>query len=143
MAVGRDVYADTRMILQRLEEMFPPSAEHPSLSSKETAGIAALLNKFVVDAGVFSNAAALMPPDGPAARNPKFMADRAAFMGRKEWTAAHLRLGRPEALVHMRQCFDIVESLFADGRKWVAETDGLSFADIESSSTRQTQRTRT
>lgn len=130
MAIGRDMYVDTRMILQRLEELFPASAEHPGLSSKETAGVAALLNKFVADASVFSYAAAIMPLEAPALKSSKFMKDREAFSGRP-WTIDHVRAARPEALVHVRQSFDIAESLFADGRQWVAGTKGPSFADLE------------
>nr|POF22334.1 hypothetical protein CFP56_36419 [Quercus suber] len=58
------------------------------------------------------------------------MQDRADFLGRP-WSAELLRRGRPEALVHVRQSFDVAESLFADGRAWVAGTPELSFADLE------------
>ncbi|RMY76176.1 hypothetical protein D0863_02119 [Hortaea werneckii] len=70
MAIGRDIYVDSRMILRKLEELFPPSAEHPALSTKETEGMAALMNKFVVDAGVFSKAVGIMRPDRAALQDP-------------------------------------------------------------------------
>ena len=75
MAIGRDIYLDSRMILRKLEELFPPSTEHPALSSKETEGMAALLNKFVVDAGVFSKAVGIMRPDRAALQDPTFVKD--------------------------------------------------------------------
>jgi hypothetical protein len=55
MAIGRDVYLDSRAIIQRLEELFPASEQHPGFSTPETAGLAALLNKFTVDASLFVN----------------------------------------------------------------------------------------
>merc|ERR1712113_664642 len=75
MAIGRDIYVDSRMILQKLEELFPPSTEHPALSSKATEGMAALMNKFVVDAGVFSKAVGIMRPDRAALQDPAFVKD--------------------------------------------------------------------
>nr|POF07146.1 hypothetical protein CFP56_31770 [Quercus suber] len=51
-------------------------------------------------------------------------------MGRP-WSKEILLRSRPETLVHVRQSFDVAESLFADGREWVAGTKGPSFADLE------------
>ena len=130
MSVGRDMYVDSRMILQRLEELFPPSAEHPALSTKETAGLAGLLNKFAVDAGVFARAVQTMPLHLPTLRNEKFMKDRAAFFGGR-WDLQVVKEGRPDGLAHVRQCFDIAESLFVDGRIWVGGTPDLTLADLE------------
>ncbi|KAI7540209.1 hypothetical protein KC331_g9304, partial [Hortaea werneckii] len=130
MAIGRDIYLDSRMILRKLEELFPPSTEHPALSSKETEGMAALLNKFVVDAGVFSKAVGIMRPDRAALQDPTFVKDRQSFIG-KGWSPTAAANARPENIAHVRQCFDIAESLFADGRSWVASTPGPSLADLE------------
>ncbi|KAI7303365.1 hypothetical protein KC315_g15727 [Hortaea werneckii] len=130
MAIGRDIYVDSRMILQKLEELFPPSTEHPALSSKATEGMAALMNKFVVDAGVFSKAVGIMRPDRAALQDPAFVKDRQSFIG-KGWSPTAAANARPENLAHVRQCFDIAESLFADGRSWVASTPGPSLADLE------------
>jgi len=130
MAVGRDVYIDSRMILQKLEEMLPHSEAHLALSSPETAGLAALLNKFTTDASLFSLAVGIFPPDHPSLQDEKFLNDRAGFNG-KGWTMGAILKHRPEHLVQLRQCFDTVESLFADGREWVANTKDLSMADFE------------
>lgn len=130
MAIGRDVYVDSRMILHRLEELFPASDAHPALSSKETAGLAALLNKFTIDASVFSRAVQIMPPRGPSVKNDAFMKDRASFFG-KGWSLDQALKNRPEGIAHLRQCFEIAESLLTDGREWVAGTKGPSFADLE------------
>jgi len=131
LAIGRDVYADTRLMLQRLEELFPASEASPGLAANgQSAGIAALLQKFTVDMSVFQYAARLIPRNTPLTKDAKFQKDRAAFMGP---LTANLdpKLFRPEALVHLRQSFDVVETLLADGRDWIAGTDGPSLADLE------------
>lgn len=118
------------MIIQRLEELYSGSDPYPALSSKETAGLAALLNKFTVDASVFSKGVQIMPPDFPAISNKAFVKDRAGFYGRN-WSIRNAVRQRPESLAHVRQCFDIAESLFVDGRDWVAGTSSPSLADLE------------
>ncbi|KAK4542516.1 hypothetical protein LTR36_006769 [Oleoguttula mirabilis] len=130
MAVGRDVYVDTRMILRRLEELFPPSEAHPALSSMETAGLAALLNKFTIDASVFTRAVQMMPSHLPSMNDESFVKDRAGFSGKGSTLHGGLKR-RPETIAHMRHLFDIAESLFADGRDWVGGTEAVSFADLE------------
>lgn len=128
MAIGRDVYIDSRMIIHRLEQTFPSSAEHPGFSTPETAGLAALLNKLAVDASLFNNAVTLIPSD--TFRNEAFAKDRAGFFG-KDWVLSDAEKARPEGLVHVRHCFDIIESLFADGRQWVGGTEKPTLADLE------------
>jgi glutathione S-transferase len=130
MAIGRDVYIDSRAIITRLEELFPASADHPGLSSTETHGLAALFNKFTVDAGLFLRAVQIMPPSRPSLRSKAFLEDRKDFFG-KNWTVNDAARQRPEGLAHVRQCFDIAESFFADGRQWVAGTQQLTLADLE------------
>ena len=38
---------------------------------------------------------------------------------------------RAAGLVHVRQCFDVVETLLGDGRSWVGGTEGVTLADLE------------
>ena len=130
MATGRDVYVDTRMIIKRLEELFPPSAEHPALSTKETAGLAGLLNKFSIDVGLFGLAVTMMPSTLPIFKDEKFLKDRTEFSGRP-WNAEQAAKNRPQGLVHMRQCFDILEALLDGGKKWVGGTEQVTLADLE------------
>lgn len=128
MAIGRDVYVDTRLIMSKLEDMFPASSKHPALSSPETNGLAQLLQKFSIDGSIFLQAVRQMPRD--LVKSPKFQKDRAGFYG-PNWNLEDARLLRPEAIIHMQQCFDIMESLFFDGRTWVAGTETISLADFE------------
>lgn len=129
LALGRDIYVDSRLIVERLEERFPGSAAHPALSSPATAGVAALLQKLMVDAGGFQNAVRLIPPQAPMLQDPKFLKDRAQYAGGKSMSGGVI--GWQEGVVHMRQIFELLESMFADGREWIAGTPQVSLADLE------------
>ncbi|KAF2485122.1 hypothetical protein BDY17DRAFT_292973 [Neohortaea acidophila] len=129
MAVGRDVYLDTRMIIHRLEQLFPASDQHPAFSTPETAGLASLLNKLVIDASLFNHAVTILP-DNPNIRSEAFHKDRAGFYG-PNWTLEDAMKSRPEGLVHVRECFGILESLLHDSRKWIGATEKPSLADLE------------
>ncbi|KAM3416325.1 hypothetical protein BST61_g7930 [Cercospora zeina] len=129
MAIGREVYVDTRIIVAKLEELFPASAAHPGLSTPSTTGLAGLLQKLMVDVSVFSKVVSQIPQDLPMLRDAKFAKDRAEFRTADQKRNPHLV--RPEGAVHLRECFGIVEALLADGREWVGNTERLSLADLE------------
>ncbi|GAB7343540.1 hypothetical protein MBLNU457_1550t1 [Dothideomycetes sp. NU457] len=132
LAHGRDIYADTRLILSRLQDLIPASSTHPALPTNALEpALAALLDIFTVDGGVFARAAQLLPINSPALQNPKFRKDREDFSGRS-WDLKDMERGQPEAIVHMRRAFDTFEALLSDGREWIAGTDGLGLADINS-----------
>jgi glutathione S-transferase len=129
LSIGRDVYYDTRLILARLEQSFPESSSYPPLSTPDNKGLEALLEKFTVDAGIFSKAAQSLPPDLPTMKDEKFVKDRAEFTG-TSWSQEARVKGYPEALAHIRHAFGILEALLADGRQWIGGTDKISLADI-------------
>jgi glutathione S-transferase len=129
LSIGRDVYYDTRLILARLEQSFPASSSYPPLSTPDNKGLEALLEKFTVDAGIFSKAAQSLPPDLPTMKDEKFVKDRAEFTG-TSWSQEARVKGYPEALAHIRHAFGILEALLADGRQWIGGTDKISLADI-------------
>lgn len=129
LSIGRDVYCDTRLILQKLEEKFPTGALGATGSDQKA--IERLLESWTVDSGVFTRAATLIPSDLPAMKDPKFLKDREGFSGRP-WKKEALDRARPEALAHIRNCFALLETtLLADGRDWVLQTEKPSLADIE------------
>ena len=130
MAIGRDFYVDSRMIIKRLEEHFPPSEEHPAFSTHETKGLEGLLQKFSVDIGLFGLAVSLMPLDLPVFKDQAFIKDRSEFAGRS-FDPEQRASGRPQGLVHMRQCFDILEALLVDGHQWIGGTEKPTLADLE------------
>ena len=130
LAHGRNIYCDTRLILRKLESCFP---SHPRLgaSASDQKGVERLLSYWTIDAGMFNLAARLIPPNAPLLKDPKFLADRTEFSGRK-WSAEAQQRGRAEALVHIREGFELLETtLLADGRDWILKTEEPSLADIE------------
>ena len=132
MSIGRDVYCDSRLILQKLEEKFPRGSL--GASQPDQKAIEKLLGKWTVDGGVFTRAAQLIPPDMPLLKDPKFTKDREEYTGRS-WARSDVTKMRPEALAQMRDNFEFLETgLLADGREWVLKTAKPSLADIEGES---------
>ncbi|KAI0134163.1 glutathione S-transferase [Xylariales sp. AK1849] len=139
LSIGRDVYVDTRLILQKLEQFYPPSTSHPSISAStgDAQALERLLSHFIIDGGIFMRAASLLPPDLPIMKNAKFVADRADLAGVPPGTPSPfskeaLDARRPEALSEIRDAVVLLETtLLADGRDWALKTDGPSLADIE------------
>ena len=134
LSYGRSVFADTRLILQKLESIFPADASSSAFtagtSSPEFDAIRRLLEHWIVDGGIFNRAAQLMPATGAIAKDTKFLKDRTELTGR-EWSVENFQKQRPEALVYMRDGFDLLEKLLADGREWIMRTKTPSLADIE------------
>jgi glutathione S-transferase len=129
MSIGRDVYADTRIILSKLEELFPEG----KLGATDSDGKALekLLESWTIDSGIFVRASQLIPPDMPLLMDPKFSKDREDFSGRP-WSKEKILENRPEAIAHIRNAFSLLETtLLADDRDWILKTDKPSLADIE------------
>ncbi|KAI1085238.1 glutathione S-transferase [Whalleya microplaca] len=133
LSIGRDVYLDTRLILAKLEALFPPSAAHPPLSSAapEHAALTALLSRLTTDGGLFTSATQLLPRDAGPFADPAFARDRAQLVGGKDSAFARAP-PRPEAAGEVRDFAALLErTLLGDGRAWVLGTDGPALADIE------------
>jgi hypothetical protein len=133
LSIGRDIYLDTRLILTKLQTLFPPSSAHPSLTSTspDHSTTAKLLEHWSIDAGLFNRAAALIPSDMPLLNDPKFTKDREDYTGRS-WSKENVERGRPEALVEVKAAFEFLEGVvLADGREWVLGEEGPMLADIE------------
>jgi len=130
MAIGRDIYNDSRLIIRKLEELFP-SAKQISATGVEQKAIERLLESWVVETGLFRKAAALIPSNAPALNDPRFIKDREDFTGRR-WSKENVEKGRPEAVVDIKSAFEFLETtLLADGRDWVLKTERPTLADIE------------
>ncbi|KAI1485205.1 hypothetical protein F5X96DRAFT_691127 [Biscogniauxia mediterranea] len=153
MSIGRDVYLDTRLMLTKLEQLYPPSAAHPSLLSSvipnQDRALAHLLSQHTTS--LYMRAAQLLPP--AFVSDPAFIRDRAALVGiniKSSGTDAlasaplapeNLAKGRPEALAEVRNAMAFLEgTLLADGREWISsveletgdsKTKGPSLVDIE------------
>ena len=129
MSIGRDVYCDTRLILQKLEERLPDNRLGAAQSDQKA--IEKLLEAWTVDGGIFVRAAQVIPTEMPLLRDPKFVKDREDYTGRS-WAAEDVKAMRPEALTHVRDAFSFLETgLLSDGRDWILKTRSPSLADIE------------
>lgn len=64
MALGRDIYCDTKCILDKLEALYPPSNEHPALGAggRKAKALEILLDKWST-AIVFQSACTTIPAD--------------------------------------------------------------------------------
>lgn len=139
MSIGRDVYADTRIILSKLEELYPASAAHPAIASTAAEGRAVeqLVSRAWIDGGIFMAAAGSMPAGAPMLRDPRFQTDRADLVGLPDgapspFSREALEARRPECLTAIRDGVELLETtLLADGRDWVMGGAGPGLADIE------------
>ena len=128
MAIGRDVYCDTRIQLQKLEQLFPGSPL--AATSSEGAALQKLFEIWSVEGGLFMRASQLIPSDMPLLKDVKFQKDREDFSGRA-WTKENIDKNRPEALVMIRKGFVLLDKLVSDGREWILKTKEPTLADIE------------
>lgn len=130
MAIGRDVYCDSRLIITTLESLYPDSELAPPTPAD--MGTRKLLQSWT-DGSVFLNATKMMPywTSNGALQNKGFLDDREKLMGRR-MTAERMEANRPDGMQHLRQALDLLETTFlADGRTWVLGTDGITLADID------------
>ena len=79
LSIGRDVYCDTRLILQKLEERFSDGAL--GASQPDQKAIEKLLEIWCVDGGVFDRAAQSFPTELPIMKDQKFIKDREDYTG--------------------------------------------------------------
>jgi glutathione S-transferase len=131
MAIGKDIYSDSRLIISKLETLFSDSPL--TLSTPAEEGTRKLFENWTSEGGVFWNAVKLVPywVDGGLLSNKAFVDDREKLTG-KRMTKEVIQAGRSDGAQHMQQAFDMMESTFlADGRDWVLGTKEPSLADID------------
>ena len=127
--MGRDIYCDTLLILEKLEEWYP-AEKYPKISAENPTELALerLLEKWT-DVVVFRAAAAVIPSSLDLMKDPQFQKDREELWGRK-WTAEAQDALRAPALAEMRANFDFLETTLGDGREWILGGSGPKLADI-------------
>lgn len=126
MAIGKDVYCDTRIILRKLEQLFPEGAI--GATSPDGLAIQKLFEIWHVEGPLFSRGVGSMPSKNFGAS--EFQKDREQMTGRP-WNRDAMDKQRPEALAYLQGVFKVYENLLADGREWILSTDKPSLADIE------------
>lgn len=132
MTIGKDVYCDTRIILRKLEQLFPE--DKLGARTPDEMALQKLLEIWHVEAGTFARAAGIIPSDLPVVKDPKFAKDREQFSGRP-WNREAMERNRPENLVYIQGAFSFLENtLLADGRKWITNTEQPRLIDIEGKS---------
>jgi glutathione S-transferase len=129
VTIGKDVYYDTRLIIRKLEALFPSGAL--GASDLEYKALERLMERWTVDAGIFTRSSQLIPLDLPTMKDPNFIKDRESFTGRN-WKREGMQKARGEAMVYLRDAFELLETtLLADGREWIFKTEKPSLGDIE------------
>lgn len=131
LAIGRDVYLDTRLILKKLEALEGVSAERLGATSPQEVFIEELLERYMIEAPVFRMAGGLVPVD--VAQEPTFNKDRQGMLGRT-WSKEELEEGRGECLNYIKNVFQMLEKILADGRSWVLGSQEPKLADIHGKS---------
>ena len=126
MAIGKDIYCDTRIILFKLEELFPEGNLSPP--TPEGQAFQKLLEVWHVEGPLFWTATQCMPL--AAFKDPVFLKDRAQLTGRA-FDLKVLEKARPEALAYIRRAWSFLEKLLTDGRNWLVNTEKPSMVDIE------------
>ena len=134
LSIGRDIYCDTLLILEKLEKLYPASDEHPAIGATSPQDIAVerLFEKWT-DVVVFKPAAAAIPTDMDLMKDPAFQKDREALWGRS-WSKEEQDKLRPAGLANLRANFDLLEQCLGDGRKWLLGEEGPKLADIHGTS---------
>lgn len=130
LAVGRDIYCDSRCIIDHLERLYTdvPKLGHDAASQPYEQGLERILENWAFDGGLFMRTAQMIPPDAALMLAKEWIADREELSGRS-FNTESMRAGLPDALSHARLHLQIVEdNLLADGREWLSgkATPGLS-----------------
>ena len=136
LSIGRDIYCDTLIILEKLEELFPVTASEASpvgaAAGTSDKALEKLLEKWT-DVVVFGKAVEAIPPE-IYQDIPGFIKDREHLWGRS-WKPGDQNKKRPEALAVLRSNFVFLETtILADGRDWILGSQKPKLADIHGSS---------
>ena len=117
LSIGRDIYCDTALIVDKLEQLYPGSRMGGKTGTDKA--LIKLLHKWT-DLDIFPRACESIPLDFPAMSNLK---DREKLWGR-EWSKERQERMRAEALQSMRDNFEFWETMMSetDFRVWWAVT---------------------
>jgi glutathione S-transferase len=128
LAIDRDIYLDTRIMIEKLESLFPCN----TLSSKQpfNRGVEKIIESWVIEAGPWWKTQFAMPSNASIMQNTTWLADRKSGSGGRI-TAGTLKSKRASALVDLNSYFYWAEhGLLADGRKFLFDTDEPTLGDV-------------
>lgn len=131
LSIGRDIYCDTLLIIEKLEALYPSASnEYKPISASNPTELALekLFEKWT-DVVVFKSSAACIPSSLDLMKDPGFQKDREELWGRK-WDKEAQDALRPAGLADMRANFDFLEDCLADGREWLWGGEGPKLTDL-------------
>ncbi|OAQ63719.1 glutathione S-transferase [Pochonia chlamydosporia 170] len=129
LAIGRDIYLDSRLQIAKLELLY---SDIPPLGANDPSGraVQAILSRYINDGGVFAAAVHLLPSTTPGLLNVDVLRDRFHLLGFD--IRESIVRNRPNALIQLEATFDFIEStLLSNDRKWILETETPGLADLE------------
>ena len=132
LAIGRDIYCDSRCMIDHLERLYTVT---PQLGFDQKAkpfeyGIQQVLENWAFDGGLFQRTAQMIPPDASLMQIKEWQADRSELIG-IDFTSETLKHVLPDALAHTRMHLNMIENnLLGDGRQWLFGGDSPSLSDV-------------
>ena len=129
LAIGKDIYYDTSLILAKLETLYPDNRLGATASQPTEQALETLIEKWA--APIFPLAFHLLPTDMPLLKDSALVKDRTELWG-QDFNPAGIEKGRTGSLVEMRENYAFLESLLQDGREWLlnSNTQKLGLADL-------------
>lgn len=132
LAIGREIYCDTSLIIEAIEHFFPTSAgygtvypEFPAVDEWTYRGLARGFASFWADRPLFRTTTGLIPP---SVWRTSFGSDRSALVGHT-LDPNKLAAKIPEHLSNLDLHLSLLEPTFKSGT-WVIPTKKPSLADI-------------
>lgn len=126
LAIGKDIYCDTSLILEKLEALFPgQKLGHRGADGKAQES---LLDQWSQSA-LMKTAGSLLPSTMPLLHDATFVADRKALWG-IDFSPDLMEKARPNALNDLESHLRVIDGFLSDGRRWLSGSDDISLADI-------------
>ncbi|KAF2090763.1 hypothetical protein K490DRAFT_71103 [Saccharata proteae CBS 121410] len=133
LAIGLDIYCDTRLIIRKLEELFPPATDNAieGPTTRASRGTMNLLENITIVGGVFSSAVGLLSPKHLMLKDPKWVQDREELSDGFRMTPDVMAVLRPGSLSNIRNVLHMIDGTFlADGRTWIDGGQKPSLSDL-------------
>ena len=127
LAIGRDIYIDTRLQLRKLETLFPDG--RLGATSSWDQGFEEMLEGWVIDGGPFWRTSGCIPVSVPFVNDPVWMKDRFDGSG-GAFTREALIENRSWCISQLRLFYSLIERMLADGREWILGGSKPSLAEL-------------
>ncbi|KAI8811135.1 thioredoxin-like protein [Cladochytrium replicatum] len=133
LQIDGNIYCDSALILDELDRRFPETTLTPTRQDGASEALSRILG-FWTDGPVFKNVSATIPWENTP---ESFRKDRASlFMGKPDIDVKRAKSGRPFLREQLKLHINLLESVLADGRRWILsrpgapETEGPTLADV-------------